>query len=156
MVLTYNILVCSSLQRSNALTTNQEHLKSSISVPICIIKNQYAEPSEYIHISLRNQVLARVKPCQASRDQQNNPDNHPTQKNDYQHPNTTYHIAPHEYLTAIYLHLEVDSHVNKNILHINMVFQIFARHKQRTSNLNRKTRLVTGSTIAMMETKGIT
>ena len=37
-VLTYNISVCSLLQRSNAFTTNQEHLKSSISVPICIIK----------------------------------------------------------------------------------------------------------------------
>ena len=32
--LTYKIFFCSSLPSSNAFTTNQEHLKSSISVPI--------------------------------------------------------------------------------------------------------------------------
>lgn len=32
--LTNNVFFCSSLVSSNAFTTNQEHLKSSISVPI--------------------------------------------------------------------------------------------------------------------------
>lgn len=36
-----------------------------------------------------------------------------------------------------YLYLEVDPHLNKNVLNINVVFQILTRHEQCTGNLEK-------------------
>lgn len=82
--LTYNIFFCSSSQSSSAFTTNQEHLKSSISVPIWKCNNR----SIYISFSPKGPrfVLPTFQwvdrwslPYQSPRVHRNNPDNHPKQ-----------------------------------------------------------------------------
>jgi len=74
--LTCKTFFCSSLQSSNAFTTTQEHLKSSISVPIWFHKELKWDQKKKIMfpVSMHDPVHS---PFQLFQDHQSNPNNHP-------------------------------------------------------------------------------